>query len=324
MRKRIVAMMMALMMVAGLAGCGSTGNSTVSSSKGNSGMTLSEAIHDGKYSIWYGTSAVNKDNEPRIYVLYDDGTCISGKELDDGTAYTFKELSEMSDEDIVSFVQSVWNEKIDEEAASANLEALRAIANEKGFGEYAEYYISGDDDEIFFKLGAAGDYMYNNTYFDPEMDQAGMDAEIEDMLESDFWISIYQSNKEQIWTWFGNGYSKDDEFYQNVKAQYIAAASAACDSEFAEVEKTEPDYERGTYTITAKTDATGNNIQSETIEFSGNSYGTTISSAWSPQAILECYYGGYKDSTGSLFVIRTGSNTTFTLDTTDTKGITVD
>jgi hypothetical protein len=240
----------------------------------------------------------------------------------------------MSDEDIVSFVQSVWNEKIDEEAADAYKETLRAIANEKGFGEYLGYYISGNDDGIlpFVEMAEVMNWFGYEEYlegYNEEFSEAEMDAAIEDELGSylgDFWLSIYQSNKEQIMTWYWNSGSDDDEFCQSVKEQYIAAASAACDSEFAEVEIA-PNYdERGTYTITAKTDSTGNNIQSETIEFSGlgDSFSKTISSARSPQAILECYYGGYLDSKDNLFVTRTGSNTTFTLDTADTKGIEVD
>jgi hypothetical protein len=374
MKKRMAAMMMALMMAAGLAGCGSADEAvyepdstatskkedkdTVSTSKNkdNASMTLSEAIHDGEYTIWYSASEVDKDKEPTIFVLYDDGTCISGKKLD-GEAYTFRELSEMSDEDIVSHVQSIWNKYKDKEATSTEKKANNEVISEfeKNFTGYYDY-LSGDDSSVNEVIQRAlcylGDELWSFSYdyyfegdyeiSDEKLEEMNNGLSVRMMEESfegmvgleDFWLSIFQSDKESLWIWYYyDDQSYDDEFFQSVKEQYIAAARETCGSDLPELEAASANYdERGTYTITAETDSTGNNIESETINFSDvygdvNYYSIskhiTISSTLSPQTILESYYGGYSGDDG-LFVMRTGSNTQFTLDTKDTEGITVD
>jgi hypothetical protein len=360
-------MMMALMMAAGLAGCGSADEAvyepdststskkeekdTVSTSKNkdNASMTLSEAIHDGEYTIWYSASEVDKDEEPTIYVLYDDGTCISGKKLD-GEAYTFRELSEMSDEDIVSHVQSIWKKKKENEAALTNEKTIKAIEDEKGFMGYYDY-LSGDSSSVEEEVAAVlvdisiemgyeyGYYLAFGEFYDEELSVDEQDEAVKAIIEeryNDFWLSLYQSDKQDIWIWdWYDDMGRNTEFFKSVEEQYIEAASAACDSEFAEVETASANYdERGTYTIAAETDSTGNNIETETIKFTGqynksvtpnlsSTNSITISSTLSPQTILESYYGGYSGDDG-LFVMRTGSNTQFTLDTKDTEGITVD
>jgi hypothetical protein len=126
----------------------------------------------------------------------------------------------------------------------------------------------------------------------------------EDVINSaDFWLSIYRSDKEKLWTWYSESQSNDDEFFQSVKEQYIAAARETCGSDLPELETASANYdERGTYTITAETDSTGNNIETETIKLSEQynnnlkisaTDSITFSSTLSPQAILESYYGGY-------------------------------
>lgn len=367
MKKRMAAMMMALMMAVGLAGCGSADEAvyepdststskkeekdTVSTSKNKDDavMTLSEAIHDGEYTIWYSASEVDKDEEPTIYVLYDDGTCISGKKLD-GEAYTFRELSEMSDEDIVSHVQSIWKKKKENEAALTNEKTIKAIEDEKGFMGYYDY-LSGDSSSVEEEVAAVlvdisiemgyeyGYYLAFGEFYDEELSVDEQDEAVKAIIEeryNDFWLSLYQSDKQDIWIWdWYDDMGRNTEFFKSVEEQYIEAASVACDSEFAEVETASANYdERGTYTIAAETDSTGNNIETETIKFTGqynksvtpnlsSTNSITISSTLSPQTILESYYGGYSGDDG-LFVMRTGSNTQFTLDTKDTEGITVD
>jgi hypothetical protein len=340
MKKRIVAMMMALTMAVGLAGCGGSASSSTNAGTGaasaageNLTVSLSSVIHADEYSIWYSASAVDKDQKPDIYVLYNDGTYIKG-----GEEYTFKELSEMADEDIVSYVQSSWNAKKNSAAAKADSETAENIVKEKGFPEYLDYYSAHDEstknnimnkcvfDNLSYIATAMPEYGYTE-YIEGYGDFEGEEDMLIDfeLWLGDFWVTIYQSNKDAIWTWFINGESQEDDLFVSVKEQYIAAASAACDSELAAMDTAEVSYDGGTYTIHATTDSTGNNVQSESIGFSeDNGSSKKITGSRQPQAILEAYYGGYTLDGGNVFVIRTTSDVTFSLDTKDTEGIEVD
>jgi hypothetical protein len=350
MKKRIVAMMMALMMAVGLAGCGGSNdaadNSASSTTNAGTGVasaagenltvSLSNVIHADEYSIWYSASAVDKDKKPEIYVLYNDGTYIKGEK-----DYTFKELSEMTDEDIVSYAQSSWNAKSDSAAANADSETAANIAEEKGFPGYQKYYFAaGESSKDSIANGIVGDMLseigifmeaygyadYIEGYSDSFEGEEAMlnDDMLNDEIElTDFWLSVYRSDKDEIWTWFVNG-AESDDFFVSIKEQYLAAASEACDSELAALVSDVP-YDRGTYTIHARTDSTGNNVQSEGIIFSEDD-NKNIIGILQPQAILECYYGGYtlSNGDGAVLVIRTSSDTTFLLDTKDAEGIEVD
>jgi hypothetical protein len=345
MKKRIVAMMMALMMAVGLAGCGGSNdaadNSASSTTNAGTGVasaagenltvSLSNVIHADEYSIWYSASAVDKDKKPEIYVLYNDGTYINGN-----TEYTFKELSEMTDEDIVSCVQSSWNAKKDSAAANANQEEAADIVKEKGYRYYEEYYYASDesskDRSVYSIVGGMlftiGEYMDEFGYWDYSEGYSDYFEGEEEMLNDNeswlngFWLSVYQSNRDEIWTWYINGEPQEDDFYESIKEQYLTAASEACDSELAAL-ASEVSYDGGTYTIHATTDSTGNNVQSESIALSEGG-GNSITGLQQPQAILESYYGGYTLSNGDVFVVRTSDDVTFSLDTKDTEGIEVD
>jgi hypothetical protein len=340
MKKRIVAMVMALTMAVGLAGCGGSGSASSSTNAGtgassaagkNLTVSLSDAIHANEYSIWYSASAVDKDKKPEIYVLYNDGTYLKGDK-----DYTFKELSEMTDEDIVSYAQSSWNAKSDSAAANADSETAANIAEEKGFPDYQKYYFAAGESskdsiadsivgdvlsEIAVFMEAYGYLDYIEGYsdsFEGEEDMLNYEIEL-----TDFWLSVYRSDKDQIWTWFFNG-AEEDDFFVSIKEQYLAAASEACDSELAAL-VSDVAYDRGTYTIHARTDSTGNNVQSEGIIFSEDD-NKNITGILQPQAILECYYGGYtlSNGDGAVLVVRTSSDITFSLDTKDAEGIEVD
>jgi hypothetical protein len=342
MKKRIVAMVMALTMAVGLAGCGGSGSASSSTNAGtgassatgkNLTVSLSDAIHANEYSIWYSASAVDKDKKPEVYVLYNDGTYIKGEK-----EYTFKELSEMTDEDVVSFAQSSWNAEKDSAATNADSETAAKIAEEKGFPGYQKYYFAVSeskkdsiaDDIVGDVLSTIAECMEVYGYLDyiegysDIFEVEGEEAMLNDEIElTDFWLSVYHSNRDEIWTWLANG-TEEDDFFVSIKEQYIAAASEACDSELATL-VSDVAYDRGTYTIHARTDSTGNNVQSEGIIFSEDD-NKNITGILQPQAILECYYGGYtlSNGDGAVLVVRTSSDITFSLDTKDAEGIEVD
>lgn len=117
MKKRIVAMAMAVMMAATAMGCGKS-NGKLSVSTGTSGehvtsddhkvtteietKTLSQVLSENEYTIWFDINSVDKSTGGMdVVIFYNDGTYIStvmlGKKLG--------ECSQMSDEEIKSYVE---------------------------------------------------------------------------------------------------------------------------------------------------------------------------------------------------------------------------
>lgn len=122
MKKRIVAMAMAVMMAATAMGCGKS-DEKLSVSTGTSGehvtsddhkvtseietKTLSQVLNENEYTIWFDIHSVDKSlggAESDVVIFYNDGTYIStdmmGKKLG--------EYSQMSDEEIKSYVEEKW------------------------------------------------------------------------------------------------------------------------------------------------------------------------------------------------------------------------
>lgn len=118
MKKRIVAMAMAVMMAATAMGCGKS-NGKLSVSTGTSGehvtsddhkvtteietKTLSQVLSENEYTIWYNISSVDKNvggDYLHVVVFYKDGTYI-GTSIDKRLG----ECAQMSDEEIKSYVE---------------------------------------------------------------------------------------------------------------------------------------------------------------------------------------------------------------------------
>lgn len=118
-RKLMMVSMMAILSLS-LFACGS--KDTTSSSNGSARTntekeadtknenvgTFSQLFTNNEVSVWYSCEAIDKEETPGIYVMYGDGTY-----LDLGTtkSKTFAELSKMTDEEIISWVEDDWNNR---------------------------------------------------------------------------------------------------------------------------------------------------------------------------------------------------------------------
>lgn len=118
-RKLMMVSMMAILSLS-LFACGS--KDTTSSSNGsvrtntakeadtkneNAG-TFSQLFTNNDVSVWYSCEAIDKEETPGIYVIYGDGTYLK---LGTTKSKTFAELSKMTDEEIISWVEDDWNNR---------------------------------------------------------------------------------------------------------------------------------------------------------------------------------------------------------------------
>lgn len=118
-RKLMMVSMMAILSLS-LFACGS--KDTTSSSNGsvrtntakeadtkneNAG-TFSQLFTNNDVSVWYSCEAIDKEETPGIYVIYGDGTYLN---LGTTKSKTFAELSKMTDEEIISWVEDDWNNR---------------------------------------------------------------------------------------------------------------------------------------------------------------------------------------------------------------------
>ena len=118
-RKLMMVSMMAILSLS-LFGCGS--KDTTSSSNGSARTntekeadtknenvgTFSQLFTNNDVSVWYSCEAIDKEETPGIYVMYGDGTYLN---LGTTKSKTFAELSKMTDEEIISWVEDDWNNR---------------------------------------------------------------------------------------------------------------------------------------------------------------------------------------------------------------------
>lgn len=114
-RKLMMVSMMAILSLS-LFACGS--KDTTSSSNGSARTntekeadtknenvgTFSQLFTNNEVGVWYSCEAIDKEETPSIYVMYGDGTYLN---LDTRKSKTFAELSKMTDEEIISWVEEV-------------------------------------------------------------------------------------------------------------------------------------------------------------------------------------------------------------------------
>ena len=118
-RKLMMVSMMAILSLS-LFACGS--KDTTSSSNGSARTntekeadtknenvgTFSQLFTNNEVGVWYSCEAIDKEETPSIYVMYGDGTYLN---LDTRKSKTFAELSKMTDEEIISWVEEDWNNR---------------------------------------------------------------------------------------------------------------------------------------------------------------------------------------------------------------------
>lgn len=63
---------------------------------------------NNEVGVWYSCEAIDKEETLSIYVMYGDGTYLN---LDTRKSKTFAELSKMTDEEIISWVEEDWNNR---------------------------------------------------------------------------------------------------------------------------------------------------------------------------------------------------------------------
>lgn len=118
-RKLMMVSMMAILSLS-LFACGS--KDTTSSSNGSARTntekeadtknenvgTFSQLFTNNEVSVWYSCEAIDKEETPSVYVMYGDGTYLK---LGTTKSKTFAELSKMTDEEIISWVEDDWNNR---------------------------------------------------------------------------------------------------------------------------------------------------------------------------------------------------------------------
>ena len=68
--------------------------------------TFSQLFTNNEVSVWYSCEAIDKEEKPGVYVVYGDGTYLSKE-----ATKTFADLSKMTDEEIISWVEDDWNNR---------------------------------------------------------------------------------------------------------------------------------------------------------------------------------------------------------------------
>lgn len=342
MKKRIVAMAMAVMMAATAMGCGKS-NEKLSVSTGTSGehvasddhkvtteietKTLSQVLSENEYTIWFDIiGSVDKSTGGDVVIFYSDGTYIEtsmGKRLG--------ECSQMSDEEIKSYVEERWKMQKDESAGNSLAEVYMEKASELGYYDYGYYYVNQDMGMLSATLKR---WVYNATDEMAGYYESGEEVP-EDVLER-----LNEEYGSVVVDWVRNNWEQAFSDLQEdtcsnldeITNSYIAAASAACDSAFEELKNGQSavSYDKGKYYLSVWTDATGNNVQKELICFvdsdgkQGNYY--TLTGAVVDQPLYDSYYGGYyKTGFGhDMLVMRADFNTRFEFDAVGTDGIAID
>lgn len=116
-RKLMMVSMMAILSLS-LFACGS--KDTTSSSNGSARTntekeadtknenvgTFSQLFTNNEVSVWYSCETIDKEDTPSVYVIYGDGTYLK---VGEQKSKTFAELSKMTDEEIISWVEDDWN-----------------------------------------------------------------------------------------------------------------------------------------------------------------------------------------------------------------------
>lgn len=120
MKRKLMMVSMMTILSLSLFGCGS--KDTTSSSNGGARTntekeadtknenvgTFSQLFTNNDVSVWYSCEAIDKEETPGIYVMYGDGTYLN---LGTTKSKTFAELSKMTDEEIISWVEDDWNNR---------------------------------------------------------------------------------------------------------------------------------------------------------------------------------------------------------------------
>lgn len=70
--------------------------------------TFSQLFTSNEISVWYLCDTIDKEATPDVYVVYGDGTYLN---MEGKKSKTFAELSKMTDEEIVSWVEDDWSNK---------------------------------------------------------------------------------------------------------------------------------------------------------------------------------------------------------------------
>ncbi len=342
MKKRVLAM--AVLIAVTAMGCGKS-NEKLSVSTGTSGehvasddnkvtteietKTLSQVLSENEYTIWFDIHSVDKNEggvERDVVIFYNDGTYIStdmmGKKLG--------EYSQMSDEEIKSYVEEKWKTNKDERADNSLAEVYKEKASELGYYYYGDYYVNQNKDILNSNVA--------NSVLDATQEMVQYCKYGEEVPE-DVLESLNKQYSSVVVEWVRNNWEQaysDLEQYtcsnlDEITNSYIAAASAACDSAFEELKNSQSDvsYDKGKYYLSVWTDATGNNVQKELICFvdsdgkQGSYY--TLNGVVADQPLYDSYYGGYKKESGNdMLVMRADFNTRFEFDAVGTDGIAID
>lgn len=338
MKKRILTMIMAGCVALSMCACGASGKETKKSDEGPTNYALMDYINDNGYIILIGTDEMNKDKSGYAMVLYEDGTYYSSY---GASRHKLSTYSKKKDDKIIEDIKSQWKERKDKKDERDKTSAIEEICTDEGYSPYASYYESGDTSEIIGYFTGAF-ITYANCYIGgrstdgiyDEMSNRGYDSEVTDYLAGIYnGINLDSPSEDEMKYLNCNTEVIDPLIEKNLLPNYISSASAACDKKIKDMEsnRSKVSYDAGTYTITAITDASGNNVASEVINFvDGDSKSKIELESYLPTyAIYDCYYSGY--STGGnvlgtkLVAVRVdASNVMMGFDTVDTKGIKVD
>ncbi len=332
-----MAAVMAVTMAATMTGCGKDDSTSAKSDKTSTkkeskteksteqdeALTLSGIINGSDYSIWYKTQDVDKDSSPDIYVLYNDGTYIFASSWINSSAPTFKELSEMSDEEIVSYVENEWKEARESEAASQNEKNVSDVQSK--YYEYYRYLSTGNMDD--FNDSVREKYVdilvmvLENYVMDVDVEAGTIDADFDEInLGFDDFMEDWLKEHPEDEVEYVIGDSLPD--LTELCEAYFNYQKEGYEADIANAETATASYEKSTYTINANTDASGNNIKDEEIVFDYNN-SWDIEYGVYPKPILDAFYGGYSEG-DRLYLIRTTQDALFELDDKDTEGLIVD
>ena len=134
MKKRMVAMVMAVMMAATMIGCGKSDDKQTVSVETPAGQTvadnnkvpgekevktLTQILDENEYTIWYDINAVDKNYCPEIMIFYNDGTYTYLGIGNEGNK-KLGEYAQMSDEEIKTYVEEKVKEVKENSSAEQN------------------------------------------------------------------------------------------------------------------------------------------------------------------------------------------------------------
>ena len=341
MKKRMVAMVMAVMMAATMTACGKSDDKltvsvgtpverdTTDSNKvpGEKEVkTLTQILDENEYTIWYDIDAVDKNNFPNIMIFYNDGTYTYLGQSGEGNK-KLGEYAQMSDEEIRTYVEEKSKEVNERSAENSLAEECKQKASELGYYYYGDYYAT-QNMELLKQNVTNLIYMSAEEIYQYDGD---VPADVYEELKRQYSSAVVDWVKdhwEQARTDLEQGTVSDLDEITN---SYIAEASAACDGALAELKNSQPDvsYDRGHYYISVWTDATGNKVQKERVNLRkpDGSAGTMLEliGVVGAQPVYESYYGGYlKESGGKMWITRIESNIRFEYDAIGTEGVTID